>query len=188
MIHGFNTKEEMEMTKKLVESKQQSVESKQQSNGVDLLWDSWLNNFKTLQGIQAEVEKKSFRIFDYQKELIDSTRKTLDNMESESNKIAKEWTERLQDNVKTSEKIQSELTANWLSTVEELNKKVQELTWNPSHAMLDLFTQSQVQLESTVKEAVQQQTQGRTEVLQQIEDLTIQLKQSHKGVLETVKA
>ena len=37
--------------------------------------------------------------------------------------------------------------------------------------MLDLFTQSQVEPKLTVKEAVQQQTQGRTEVLQQIEDL-----------------
>ncbi|MCG7334577.1 hypothetical protein MHZ95_04685 [Sporosarcina sp. ACRSM] len=169
------------MTKKVAEVKQQAT-------GVDLIWDSWLNNFKTLQSIQAEVERKSFRVFDYQKELIDSTRKTLDNMETESNKLVKEWSDRLEDSVKASEKIQSELSANWLSTIEEINNKVQSLAWSPSHAVLDLFTQSQAQLETTVKEAVQQQKEGRTEVLKQIEDLTIQLKQSHKGVLETVKA
>lgn len=169
------------MTKKVAEVKKQST-------GVDLIWESWLNNFKTLQTIQADVERKSLRVFDYQKELIDSTRQTLDNMETESKKLAQEWTERVEDSVKASEKIQSELTANWLSTIEELNSKVQSLSWSPSHAVLDLFTQTQAQLETTLKEAVQNQKEGRTEVLKQIEDLTIQLKQTHKGVLETVKS
>ena len=52
--------------------------------------------------------------------------------------------------------------------------------------MLDFFSQSQVQLESGVKEALIQQQQARSEALKTIENLTEQMKQTQKGLLPSI--
>ncbi|KXH81861.1 hypothetical protein [Sporosarcina sp. HYO08] len=169
------------MTKKVVESKQQTS-----INGVEVLWDSWLSSFKSLQGIQNDIEKKSLEAFQYQKDLLETARKSLFTAEAESKKLACEWNDKLENSVKAAEKVQSELSSSWLSAVKEINDKALALSWNPSHSLLDLLSQTQNQLEATVKEALKQQDKGRDEALKQIEDLTEQVKETHKGILETV--
>lgn len=169
------------MTKQVGENKgQQSV------NGVEAMWDSWLNSFKSLQGIQNDIEKKSLDAFTYQKDLLEEARKSLSHAENESKKLAQGWNEKIEDSVTLAEKNQSELSSNWLSTVKEMNEKALEMTWNPSHSLLELFSQTQDQLEASVKEAMKQQDKNRDEVLKQIETLTEQVKKTHKGILETV--
>lgn len=169
------------MTKKLVEDTQQ-----QAVNGVDAIWDSWLNSFKSLQGIQSDIEQKSLEVFAYQRDLLEAARTSLSTAENESKKIADAWYEKIESNVKATERNQSDLSAKWLSAVKEINDKALALSWNPNHSLLDLFSQTQEQLETTVKEAIKQQDKGRDETLKRIEGLTVQVKEAHKGILETV--
>ncbi|AOV07520.1 hypothetical protein [Sporosarcina ureilytica] len=169
------------MTKKVVENEQQ-----QAVTGVEAIWDSWLNSFKSLQGVQNDIEKKSLEVFAYQRDLLEAARKSLYTAENESKKMAEEWNEKLEGIVKSAEKNQSELSSSWLSAVKEINEKALALSWNPSHSLFDLFSQTQDQLEATVKEAMKQQDKGRDEALKQIEGLTEQVKKTHKEILETV--
>jgi hypothetical protein len=169
------------MTKKV-------VESKQPLSGVDLLWDGWLNNFKTLQGFQSELEEKSLQAVEYQKQFLDSTEKTLRRMEEESSKVTQVWSEQLQSSVQVASSNQDQLISDWKNKIDEINNNVQSLSWNPSHTLLELFTQSQVQLEETVKEALKQQRNGRSEILKTIENLTEQAKQTHKSILASVNS
>lgn len=169
------------MTKKVEEIKQQ-----QPVNGVEVIWDSWLASIKTLQGVQNDIEQKSLEAFSYQRQMLDAARKSLDTAETESKKLADEWSAKLEGSVKAAEKNQSEISSNLLTAVKEINEKALALSWNPSHSLLDLFAQTQEQLEATVKEAMKQQDQGRDEAIKQIETLTEQVKKTHKGILETV--
>lgn len=122
----------------------------------------------------------------YQRDLLEAARKSLYTAESESKKMAEEWNEKLEGTVKSAEKNQSELSSSWLSAVKEINEKALALSWNPSHSLLELFSETQDQLEATIKEAKQQQDKGRDEAIKQIEGLAEQVKKTHKGILETV--
>lgn len=158
----------------------------QLGNGVDLLWDGWLNGFKTLQSLQDDVQKKSLQAFTYQKELLDSTVATLSAMEVETKKATQEWQDKVQTSVRgISGNAQLEQVSSWLSNVQEINDKAQALSWKPSYAVLDLFVQSQNHLESTVKAAIEQQKLEREETLNKIEELTELLKGAHKNLLAT---
>jgi len=168
------------MTKKNNESKPLVTASKQSLNGADLIWDSWLTSFKTLQNFQNEIEEKSLQVFEQQKELLNSTRESLSNFEKESKQLTAEWKERLA----TTE--QPEPIANLMSTVEEATKKAQTSIWNPGYAMMDLFSKSQEQFELASKEAVQQQQKSRTEALAKIEEVAEQMKQAQKNVVPAV--
>lgn len=169
------------MTKQTGENKQQ-----QAVNGVEVIWDSWLNSIKSLQGVQNDIEQKSLEAFAYQKQMLDAARNSLDTAEKESKKLAQEWNEKLEDSVKSAEKNQSEISSSLLTAVKEVNEKALALSWKPSHSLLELFSQTQDQLEETLKEALKQQDKGRDEALKQIETLTEQVKKTHKGILETV--
>lgn len=156
----------------------------QLGNGVDLLWDGWLNGFKTLQSLQDDVQKKSLQAFTYQKELLDSTVATLTAMEEETKKATQEWQDKVQTSVKgISGNTQLDQVSTWLNNVQEINDKAQALSWKPSYAVLDLFVQSQNHLESTVKTAIEQQKIEREETLNKIEELTVLLKGAHKDLL-----
>lgn len=156
----------------------------QLGNGVDLLWDGWLNGFKTLQSLQDDVQKKSLQAFTYQKELLDSTVATLSAMEVETKKATQEWQDKVQTSVRgISGNAQLEQVSTWLNNVQEINNKAQALSWKPSYAVLDLFVQSQNHLESTVKAAIEQQKLEREETLNKIEELTELLKGAHKNLL-----
>ncbi|GGA40302.1 hypothetical protein [Psychrobacillus lasiicapitis] len=159
----------------------------QLSNGVDLLWDGWLNGFKTLQSLQDDVQKKAFQAFTYQKELLDSTVATLSAMEEETKKATQEWQDKVQTSVNgISGNTQLQQVTTWLNNIQEINDKAQALSWKPSYAVLDLFVQSQNHLESTVKAALEQQKQEREETLHKIEELTALLKGAHKDLLVSV--
>ncbi|MFJ7736638.1 hypothetical protein ACIQ2D_09860 [Lysinibacillus sp. NPDC097287] len=164
------------------------VQEKQFANQVDMIWDGWLNNLKTVQNFQEDLQQKALQAFSYQKELLDFSVKTLNTMEEESKKVTKDWNEKVQSNVEQSRINQGEQVSEWLNNIQDVTERVQLLSWNPSHAMLDLFIESQNQLEVTIKKALDSQQKERTENFKKIEELTEQMKATHKGILNPSKA
>lgn len=164
------------------------VQEKQFVNQVDMIWDGWLNNLKTVQNFQEDMQQKALQAFSYQKELLDFSVKTLNTMEEESKKVTKDWNEKVQSNVEQSRINQGEQVSEWLNNIQDVTERVQLLSWNPSHAILDLFIESQNQLEATIKKALDSQQKERTESFKKIEELTEQMKATHKGILNPTKA
>lgn len=171
------------MTKKSVEQKE--LQPKTVLSEVDSLWDGWLNSFKTLQTYQSDLEEKSIQAFEKQKELIDKTRETLVGMENETTKLTGQWKENLKKTVKMEDTEKAApIVSNWVNQVEEFNDKVQTLSWTPSKVMLDIFSQSQNQLETNVKMALNQQQTNRNDAIKVISEMTEQMKQTHKSLLD----
>ncbi|NYF24764.1 hypothetical protein [Sporosarcina sp. JAI121] len=155
-------------------------ESTQTSNGVDLIWDGWLNSIKMVSGIQNELEEKSLQIYGYQRELLDSTRDTLRNMERQSKQMTQEWKERF------TEFEQLQPISGWIETIEGLSDKAQISPWTSGYAMADFLSTSQEQFETIGKEVVKKQQQSRNEVLQKIVEVTDQMKQIRSVLVTTV--
>jgi hypothetical protein len=155
-------------------------ESQQSLNGVDFFWDGWLNSIKTVQGIQEDLEEKSLQAFGYQKELLDSTRESLSNLEKGSKQLTQDWKERF------AEQDQFQPIFNWMKTIEEVTNKTQNSPWNPGYALMDFISKSQEQFEETGKYTVKQQQKARTDVLKTIETVSEQMKQKQKELLVTV--
>lgn len=170
------------------ESLMSTVLEKQFVNQVDMIWDSWLNNIKTAQNFQEDVQQKALQVFSYQKEVLDFSVKTLNTMEEESKKVSKDWNEKVQSTVKQSGISQSQQVSEWLNNIQDITEKVQLLSWKPSHTMLDLFIESQNQLEVTMKKTLASQQKERTESFKKIKELTEQMKATHKGILNPNKA
>ena len=89
--------------------------------------------------------------------------------------------------MKQSRVIQGQQVSDWLNNLQDITDKVQLLSWNPSHAMLDLFIESQKQLEATMKKTVASQKKKRTEDFKKIEELTEQIKATHKEIINPTK-
>ena len=160
-----------------------TVQEKQFVNQVDMIWDSWLNGFKNVQNFQEELQQKTLQAFSYQKEVLNLSAKTLNTMEEETKKVSKSWSEQVQKNVAQSNMKQGPQISDWLNNIQDITEKVQLLSWKPSHAMLDLFTTSQKQLEEAMKKSLVSQQKERTEDFKKIEELTEQLKAAHKKML-----
>ena len=165
-----------------------TVQEKQFVNQVDMMWDGWLNNLKTVQNFQEDLQQKALQAFSYQKELLDFSVKTLNTMEEESKKVSKDWNEKVQNNVKLSKITQEQQVSEWLDNIQDVTERVQSLSWNPSHAMLDLFIESQNQLEATMKKTLASQQKERKEDFKKTEELIEQMKATHKGMLNPIKA
>lgn len=157
-------------------------------NQVDLMWDGWLNNLKSLQSFQEDIQQKALQTFSYQKEMLDLSVKTLSTLEEESKKVTKDWNQKVQSTVKQSNLNQNEQASQWLTNIQDVTERVQLLSWNPSHAMLDLFIESQNQVEATMKKALESQQKNQSENFKKIEELTEQMKAAHKGILNPIKA
>ncbi len=151
------------------------------SKSIDVLWDGWLNSFKTIQKVQEEVEKKTVEALDAQQQLVDRTVSALQSIEEQSKKVSAEW----QENVKKSA-AQSPNQAQfdkWFDSIKQIADQTQELAWKPNHILLDLAANSQTQIHSTITSALEQQQQKRDEAISKIEELTQQLKESHKQLV-----
>ncbi|MEI4769972.1 hypothetical protein WAX74_09985 [Psychrobacillus sp. FJAT-51614] len=165
-----------------------NVETKNQKpNGVDLILDGWLNSFKVFQSFQTEIAEKSLQHLHTQRDILNSTRETLSKIEEDKNKFEVEWKAVLQNTIKSINNEQIErLLSTWVNQIDEINNSVKEISGLPNQAILDLFAQSQVQLEANVKTALEQQQKNSVEVFKKIELLTEQIKQAHHVLLPTV--
>lgn len=158
--------------------------NEQVAKSVDLLWDGWFNSFKSVQQFQEDLEKKTLQAFNYQKELLDSTVTAFNSIEEETKKAAKEWQEKVQQSITdVNTNGQFDQITKWIDGVQEILDKAQVLSWKPSNTILDLLAQTQTQVENTVKAALEQQKQERSETLNKIEELTEQLKDTHKKLV-----
>lgn len=172
-------KEELLMTK---------VQETSAVNQVDLMWDGWLNNLKSMQSFQEDVQQTALQAFSYQKEMLDLSVKTINTLEEESKKVTKDWNEKVQSNVTQSNFTQTEQVSQWLSNIQEITERVQLLSWHPSHALLDLFNESQKQVEVTMKKALDSQQKNQSENYRKIKELTEQMKAAHKRIVNPTKA
>jgi len=163
-----------------------TVQEKQFVNQVDMIWDSWLNGFKTMQNFQEELQQKTLQALSYQKEVLNFSTKTLSSMEEEAKKVSKSWNEQVQKNVTQSNIKQGPQVSEWLNNIQDITEKIQLLSWKPSYTMLDLFTASQKQLEEAMKKSLVSQQKERTEDFKKIEELTEQLKTTHKKMLNPI--
>ena len=154
------------------------------AKSVDMLWDSWLTNFKTLQQVQAEAEKKTLEAFNVQQQLVEKSVAAFSAVEEQS----KQFTEQLQQTVKasTAQLPQQEPLVKWFEAVEQITTQAQQFTWKPNELLVSTLTETQKQWEETVKTAFSQQQEKRTEVLTKIEELAEQLKESQKQLLSQV--
>ncbi|ALC87812.1 hypothetical protein AM499_19905 [Bacillus sp. FJAT-22090] len=165
-----------------------NVESKnQKSNGLDLILDGWLNSYKVFQSFQTEIAEKSLQHLHIQRDILNSTRETFSKIEEDKNKFEEEWKAVLQNTIKSinNEQIERLLSA-WVNQIEEINSSIKEISGLPNQAILDLFAQSHVQLETNVKAALEQQQKNSVEVFHKVELLTEHIKQAHHVLLPTV--
>lgn len=146
-------------------------------NAVDLIWDGWVNSFKTIQEFQTEMDETSLQTVENQKELLNTVRGKLRKIE-EDTKIMEEWKTTLPNSLNTNEN-----TPTWMRQFEEINNLVQGLSWTPGNVMLDLSTRSLTQFETNVKEVIFQQQKGRSDVMKTVEQLTEKIKQTHRDLL-----
>lgn len=193
MFHGYTKKGEFILTKKRTELQKSLIEEDstnevQSLNAVDLLWDGWLNGFKTLQGFQSEFDVKSLQAVDNQKGILNSTRGMVSKIEEEVNKKTEELNASLQHTINTIEKDQvGSPVSTWFNQIGDINNSVQALSWTPTKVILDLVTHSQDQFESSVRKSLNQQQQVRSEVLKSVEIFTEQIKQTHKELIPNIQ-
>lgn len=154
------------------------------TKSVDALWDSWLNNFKTLQQVQAEAEKKTLEAFNVQQQFVEKSVAAFSAVEEQSKKFA----EQLQQTVKinSTQYPQQEQLAKWFEAVQQITEQAQQFAWKPNATLVDTLTETQKHWEETVKAVFAQQQEKREEVLMKIEELTTQLKESQKQLLSQV--
>ncbi len=161
------------MTKKI-------AESTPSLNGVDFMWDGWLNSIKTVQGFQKDLEEKSLQVFEYQKEMLDSTRESLNSLEKGSKQLTQDWKERF------AEQGQFQPVFSWMNTIEEVTNKTQNSPWNPGYVLMDFFSKSQEQFEENGENIVKQQQKARADALKTFETVSEQMKKTQKSLVVTV--
>lgn len=155
-------------------------------NVIDVFWDGWFNSFKTFNSLQNGFEEKSLQAFETQKEWIQATREQLTKLEEESKKLTTEWKLNLQEVLKNA---QIEFAApnfkEWTEKLEEVGHKAETLAFSPSKATVELLSNSQTQLESALKKAIEQQQKTRAEVINAIGGYVEQLKQTQNGMIKS---
>lgn len=171
-------KEEKVSTEKAVEEKV--------SNVIDVFLDGWFNSFKTFQSFQDGVEQKSLKAFESQKEWIQASREQLTQLEEESKKLATEFKANLQGVIK---KVETDFGAQnlteWSNKFEEVETKVEQLAFSPSKATFELLTKANQQVETALKNALDQQQKNRAEVLNVLGEYINQFKETQNGVINS---
>ena len=165
-----------------------AVKEKQISNQVEMIWDVWLNNVKTAQNFQDDLQQKALQAFSYQKELLDFSVKTLNTLEEESNKVSKDWNEKVQNSVKQTGKKEDVQFSKWLNSIQDVTESVSLISLKPSRVMLDVLIESQSQLEANIKKTLDIQKQERAKNLEKIEELIEQTKATQKEIFNPSKA
>lgn len=155
---------------------------------VDVVWDVYLSNFKTVLNFQDGIQQKALQALSYQKELLDSSLKTLNSIEEESKKLSKDITDKVQDNVKQISNSEDEQVSKWLKSIEDITESLQLFSLKPSQSVLDVFIESQNQLEAITKKVLATHKKERTEYIKKVEELIEQVKTTQKELLNPSKA
>src|SRR4051794_32888285 len=162
-----------------------NTESKtQERKGTVSILDAWLNSYKVFQSYQSEIAEKSLQHLQTQRNILSSTRETLDKMEEDKNKFVVEWKTAVENTIKsiTNEQIE-QLSAAWINQIEEINNALQKSSRLTNQSVLYLFTQSQKQAETNVKTVLEQQQKQSETIFHKIDLFTEQFKQAHQELL-----
>jgi hypothetical protein len=156
-------------------------------NVVDVVWDSWINSFKTFNSLQNEVEEKSIEVFESQKQWIQSTGEQLERWEESTKKLTTNWLENFQNIMnRTQLDFANQNIIDLTEKLEEYGIKTDVINFSPSKAYTELATKTHAQLEEALKIAITQQQKGRLEVLKALETYIEQLKETQNGVFTTL--
>lgn len=171
-----------------VESASQPVQNSN-VNIVDTLWDGWLNGLKTINAYQFEVENLTIQAIENQKDVWNKNMENLEKMEGEVKKFLDDIKVGINNNVKNMGGEQAFKTyEEWNQRVEEVTSRMQQLTWTPGKASINVFNKSQDQFESTIKNIIEQQQKTREEVSVLIDNLVSQVKSTQKGLVESFES
>ena len=165
-----------------------TVQENQFVNQVDMFWDVYLNNFKTVQSFQDGLQQRALQALSYQKEMLASSLKTLNTMEEESQNVTKDLNEKVQENVKLLNIKEDEQVSKWLNNIQDITESMQLLAWKPSRAVNDVFIESQNQFEAMTKKILTTHKKERTEYIKKMEELIEQVKTTQKEILNPSKA
>jgi phage-related protein len=170
---------------KVVEKK---VVDEKVTNLIDVLWDGFLNSFKTFQSFQNGVEEKCLEAFERQLDWVETTLEPLIKFEEEPKKLTAEWKASLQEvlnNTLTGYGVQN--LTEWTDKLEEVEQKVEALAFSSNKKTFKALSNSQAQFESALKEVIELRKKNRAEVLDAIGKYVDQLKQTQNNVLKTLK-
>jgi polyhydroxyalkanoic acid inclusion protein PhaP len=179
----------MAMNKKL-EKEPVLVQGVNQDSGngsvVDAVWDGWLNSVKVMYAYQREVENITLQTLERQKEIWAKTTENLNKMEEEAKKFLEDVKVNYQNNMKNigGEQL-SKTFEEWTGRLEEISNRIQQLTWTPGKAGLNVVNKSQEQVEESLKNLIAQQQRTREEVQGLIDNFLQQVKATQKGMLES---
>src|ERR1700719_741655 len=148
-------------------------------NVMDVFWDGWFNSFKTFNSFQSGVEQKSLNAMESQKEWIELFHNQLVDLEEDSKKLTTKWKTNLQDVLNRN--------GNEMDTENlfELVDRYEEIGNIPFKASYELLSKSHAQLETILKEALDQQQKNRANVLNAVADYVNLLKQAQNLVFKS---
>jgi hypothetical protein len=157
-------------------------------NVIDVFWDGFFNSFETFQSFQNGVEEKSLEAFESQLGLVETTLEQFIKFEEQSKKLTAEWKANLQEvlnNALTGYGVQN--LTEWTDKFEEVEQKVEAFAFSPSKKTFEVLSESQAQLESTLKEVIGQRIKNRAEILDAIDEYVDQLRKTQNNVLKALK-
>lgn len=170
------------------ESASQPVQSNT-LNIVDTIWDGWLNGFKTINAYQYEMESITIQAIENQKEIVNKNLENIEKLESEIKKFVEDIKLGFNNNVKSFGGEQALKTfEQWNKQVEEVSCRLEQLSFTPGKASINVFNKSQDQIEASIKNLIEQQQKTREEVSGLIDNLVDQVKSTQKGLVETFEA
>lgn len=112
----------------------------------------------------------------------------MNTIEEESNKVSKDWNEKVQNSVKQTGKKEDVQFSKWLNSIQDVTESVNLISLKPSRVMLDVWIESQSQLEANIKKTLDIQKQERAKNLEKIEELIEQTKATQKEIFNPSKA
>ncbi|MMZ54708.1 Polyhydroxyalkanoic acid inclusion protein [compost metagenome] len=159
------------------------------SSVIDAVWDGWMNGVKMMCAYQREMENLTLQTLERQKEIWTKTTENMDKMEEEMKKFLEDIKVNYQNNVKNigGEQI-SKTFEEWTQRLDEIAGRIQQLTWTPGKANLNVVNKSQEQLEASLKNVIAQQQRTREEVQSLMDDFLQQVKATQKGVVDSFEA
>jgi polyhydroxyalkanoic acid inclusion protein PhaP len=158
-------------------------------NIVDSMWDGWMNGVKTVYAYQHEMENLTLQTFQRQKEIWTKTTENMNKMEQEMKKSLEDIKANYQGNVKNIGGEQAGKTLEgWIQGLDEISNRIQQLTCTPGKGNLNVVNKFQEQMETSLKNLIEQQQKTREEVQSLLDNFSSQVKSTQKGIIESFEA
>lgn len=162
--------------------------AQQNANIVDSVWDGWMNGVRMMYAYQREMENMTLQTMERQKELWTKTTENMEKMEQEMKKFLEDVKLNYQNNVKNVGGEQAgQMVQEWMNRLDEIAGRLQQLTWTPGKASLNVVNKSQEQLELSMKSLIEQQQRTREEVQSLMDNFLNQVKSTQKGLIDSLE-